>query len=129
MNWLLKQIHFLFHYQVEYRNEKGELHRDNDLPAIETKNGDLYWYKNGQLHRENGLPAMKYSTIGLFSNYYFINNCCYNHILSFMQNNIDKNWKMMAVSFLRYESQLTIDVFKIHFPHLLDELEKMKLLI
>jgi hypothetical protein len=35
----------------------GQLHRDNDLPAIEWNDGDKYWYQHGQLHRENDLPA------------------------------------------------------------------------
>jgi len=32
----------------------GDLHRGNDLPAIEYKNGEKYWYVNGKLHRTDG---------------------------------------------------------------------------
>ena len=28
-------------------NEKDQLHRDNDLPAIECANGTKYWWVNG----------------------------------------------------------------------------------
>lgn len=37
----------------------GELHRDDDKPAIEYDNGDMEWwcYKKGR-HRENGQPAV-----------------------------------------------------------------------
>ncbi len=44
---------------VEYRNDKGQLHRE-DGPAVETADGDKYWYRNGKLHREDG-PAIVYS--------------------------------------------------------------------
>ena len=43
-------------YQCWYKN--GELHRDNDLPAIITPNEKKYWYKNGLRHRDNDLPAV-----------------------------------------------------------------------
>jgi len=43
-----------------WKNEDGKLHRDNDLPAVETLDGSKYWYKNGKLHRENGLPAIEF---------------------------------------------------------------------
>ena len=41
-----------------YVNDKGLLHREDDLPAFEYSNGDKFWYKNGKLHRENDLPAV-----------------------------------------------------------------------
>jgi phage pi2 protein 07 len=40
---------------VYYQN--GEVHRDNDLPAIVHADGTKQWQKNGKLHRENG-PAL-----------------------------------------------------------------------
>jgi antitoxin component YwqK of YwqJK toxin-antitoxin module len=40
-----------------YKN--GQLHRDDDLPAVEFSNGDKHYYKNGQLHRDNDLPAIE----------------------------------------------------------------------
>lgn len=39
-------------------NEFGQIHRDNDLPAIIESDGTQHWYKNGQTHRENDLPAI-----------------------------------------------------------------------
>jgi len=36
---------------------EGKLHRGNNLPAVECKNGNKYWYVDGKRHRENG-PAM-----------------------------------------------------------------------
>ena len=39
-------------------NDKGKLHRENGLPAIEWANGDKEWFLNGKLHRENG-PAVE----------------------------------------------------------------------
>ena len=39
-------------------NSKGELHRQNDLPAIEFVNRDKWWYLNGKRHREKG-PAIE----------------------------------------------------------------------
>ena len=41
-----------------WRNEYGEFHRDNDLPAIIYLNGDKYWYKNGKRHRYGDNPAV-----------------------------------------------------------------------
>ncbi len=42
---------------VEYKNKAGQRHRE-DGPALESKYGDKYWYRNGKLHREDG-PAME----------------------------------------------------------------------
>ena len=41
-------------------NDKGELHRENDLPAVEWTDGSKAWCLNGKLHRENG-PAVEYA--------------------------------------------------------------------
>jgi len=41
-------------------NNAGQLHRENDLPAVIYENGSKFWYKNGNLHRENDLPAVIY---------------------------------------------------------------------
>jgi len=38
----------------------GDLHRGNDLPAVERKSGDKEWYVNGKHHRENNKPAIEY---------------------------------------------------------------------
>jgi hypothetical protein len=43
----------------EYKNELGQLHRE-DGPAIEYSNGDKFWYINGLRHREDG-PAVEWS--------------------------------------------------------------------
>ena len=40
-------------------NSKDELHRDNDLPAVEYTDGDKAWYMNGKRHRENDKPAIE----------------------------------------------------------------------
>ena len=39
-----------------YKN--GQIHRDNDKPAIIREDGSKHWYQNGQLHRDNDLPAI-----------------------------------------------------------------------
>jgi len=51
-------------YIVEVDHEKTvwmdwnwNVHREEDLPAIEYFNGDKIWYKNNQKHRE-GKPAV-----------------------------------------------------------------------
>jgi hypothetical protein len=45
---------------TSWYNVNGELHRDNDLPAIENANGDKEWFINGLRHREDYLPAIEY---------------------------------------------------------------------
>jgi len=41
---------------------KNELrHRDNDLPAIIYRDGDMSWHVNGKLHRDNDKPAVIYN--------------------------------------------------------------------
>ena len=42
---------------TEYRNEKGQLHRE-DGPAVEYSNGTNEWWVDDQLHRE-GAPAIE----------------------------------------------------------------------
>ena len=46
----------------EWRNDAGQLHRENDQPASISyhENGEIWfetWYLNDQLHRENDQPA------------------------------------------------------------------------
>jgi len=43
-------------------NKAGEIHRENDMPAVIFENGTKVWYKNGKRHRENDLPAIISST-------------------------------------------------------------------
>jgi hypothetical protein len=43
---------------IEYRNDKGELHREYG-PAIEETNGTKWWYINGERHRTDG-PAIEW---------------------------------------------------------------------
>jgi len=45
--------------QMEYKNELGELHRE-DGPALIYADGKEVWYINGKLHREDG-PAVIYT--------------------------------------------------------------------
>ena len=42
-----------------YKN--GELHRDDDLPAIEWNNGTKVWCRNGVKHRDGDLPAVEHT--------------------------------------------------------------------
>ena len=39
-----------------YKN--GQLHRDNDLPAVIWNDGSQFWYQYGKRHRDNDLPAV-----------------------------------------------------------------------
>jgi hypothetical protein len=39
------------------RNDAGQLHSIDDAPALETKDGAKFWYKDGKCHRDNGEPA------------------------------------------------------------------------
>jgi hypothetical protein len=43
---------------VIWRNSAGQLHRDNDQPAIIYSDGSKKWYQNGKLHRDNDQPAI-----------------------------------------------------------------------
>jgi hypothetical protein len=43
-------------YRIEYRNEKGNLHRE-DGPAVITKLGSEQWWYDGLIHRADG-PAV-----------------------------------------------------------------------
>jgi hypothetical protein len=45
----------------KYFFEKNKLHRDDDLPAKITANGDQFWYQRGVLHREGDLPAVMFA--------------------------------------------------------------------
>ena len=38
----------------------GEIHRDNDQPAVIYPDGTKYWYQNGMPHRDNDQPAVIY---------------------------------------------------------------------
>jgi antitoxin component YwqK of YwqJK toxin-antitoxin module len=47
----------VFSIYIKWNNSAGQLHRDNDQPAVINVNGSKYWYRNGQLHRDNDQPA------------------------------------------------------------------------
>jgi hypothetical protein len=53
-------IESIYENGIEY-TVFGKLHRENDLPAVITKNGTRYWYQFGIHHRENG-PAITYNS-------------------------------------------------------------------
>ncbi len=48
-------------FGTKYWYKNGELHRDNDKPAVIWADGSLTWYKNGKLHRDNDKPAIIYA--------------------------------------------------------------------
>ncbi len=39
-------------------NNAGELHRENDMPAVIWADGSKSWFKNRKRHRDNDLPAL-----------------------------------------------------------------------
>lgn len=45
-------------YGTFWYNEKGQYHREGDLPACEWSDGSEYYYINDTLHREGGKPAI-----------------------------------------------------------------------
>lgn len=54
------------HGNTYYFNSDGQLHRDEDLPAVEYVGGKGFlkkreWWKNGWPHRDNDLPAVEYA--------------------------------------------------------------------
>ena len=55
----LPAIEFVDGSRAWYVN--GQRHREGDLPAIEYYQGSYEWYKYGQLHRDGGLPAIEHS--------------------------------------------------------------------
>jgi len=52
-----------------WRNKDGQVHRDDDLPAMTYSNGNKYFYKDGKLHRLNG-PAIIYQEDILVAEYW-----------------------------------------------------------
>ena len=49
-----------------WKNEDGNFHRENDLPAVIYSNGSKEWYKNGKVHRDNDMPAVIYTNNSKF---------------------------------------------------------------
>ena len=52
-----KSTDILYDGTMVWKNEDGEIHRENDMPAIIFINGDKYWCKNGLNHRDRDLPT------------------------------------------------------------------------
>jgi hypothetical protein len=46
------------HEKVIWMDWNWNKHREEDLPAIEYKDGTKIWYKNGVKHRDGDLPAV-----------------------------------------------------------------------
>lgn len=47
-------------YSMKMWYRHGVLHRDGDLPAIESSDGSCTWYREGRVHRDKG-PALIYT--------------------------------------------------------------------
>lgn len=48
---------YQFETEVHYMN--GQVHRDNDLPAVTSNHGGYHdWYQFGKPHRDNDKPAL-----------------------------------------------------------------------
>jgi hypothetical protein len=47
--------------QAQCWYKEGRIHRDGDLPAVISNNGDQLWYKEGKRHRDSDLPAVIYA--------------------------------------------------------------------
>ena len=47
-----------------WKNEDGEIHRENDKLAVIWANGRKSWYKNGQIHRNKDMPAIVWADGG-----------------------------------------------------------------
>lgn len=61
----LFEYHLIDESGNKYWYKNGNLHRDDDLPALISLNGTYEsWYKNGNLHRDNDLPAIIFSNGG-----------------------------------------------------------------
>ena len=46
---------------VELRDSYGNLHCEDDGPAVVLADGSKIWYVHGVIHRDGGLPAREYS--------------------------------------------------------------------
>lgn len=44
-------------YSAEWRNPAGEIHRDDDFPAVAIKGKEMHWYTNGRCDRGGDLPS------------------------------------------------------------------------
>ena len=47
-----------FNGDAHWLNDKGELHRKGDQPAVVDANGTTEWFKNGEEHRDNDKPTV-----------------------------------------------------------------------
>lgn len=45
---------------IEWVNEVGDFHREEDKPAVIRANGSQFWVRNGKTHRDNDKPAVVY---------------------------------------------------------------------
>jgi hypothetical protein len=48
-------------YRLEWTNDKGQPHRDGDLPAVIDADGTVFYWQDGKLHRDGGEPAVVWS--------------------------------------------------------------------
>jgi hypothetical protein len=48
------------HEKTIWMDWNWNIHREDDLPAIEYKDGSNIWYKNGVKHRVGDLPAVSF---------------------------------------------------------------------
>ena len=46
---------------IEWKDDKGLLHRDDDLPAVVYNTGGCQWYLHGERHRDGDRPVMESS--------------------------------------------------------------------
>ena len=53
----MKNLYKRYKDRIEYYNKKGELHRENNQPAVHYFDGNDFYFVNGKLHNEKG-PAI-----------------------------------------------------------------------
>lgn len=63
---LYKDGEYITQFGDKYRFKNKKLHANNDEPAVIKYRGECIkkWYKDGELHRDNNMPAITYSSNG-----------------------------------------------------------------
>jgi ribosomal protein L25 (general stress protein Ctc) len=53
----MNQLPKITHDSLDWRNDRGQRHRDGDLPAVIYQSGSVDYFKHGQHHRDGDKPA------------------------------------------------------------------------
>ena len=91
-----------------WQNNKYQIHRENDLPALVYQDGSLVWEKNNLTHHANGLISLHIKNNRLTTLVIYLKDCT----IASIENTDDANYLSRAI-------EISQSKFKLELPSII----------